>query len=532
MKDIKLVDCTLRDGGYVNDWEFGNSTMLCIFERLVQAGIDIIEIGFLDERRSFDPDRSIQPDTGCYDRIYAGCEKGSSLVVAMIDYGTCSIERIGPCEESFIDGIRVIFKKPKMRQAVEFARQVKAKGYKVFLQLVSITAYQDRDILDLVDLLNELEPYAVSMVDTYGLMHKEDMFAYFHLLNRNLKESIILGYHSHNNFQLGYANEIELLRQSVSRVLMVDGTVYGMGKSAGNAPLELLVQYVNENYGGSYDIDQILEIIDVNIMRIYKEHYWGYSLLFFLSAANDCHPNYIHYLLDKGTLSVKAINDIAREIEKPKKLDYDKSYIEQLYRSYQQKTVFESETLSGLRRELGGRPILLLGPGKSLATREAEIRDYTLRTAPTVIAVNCVPDRIPADYVFISNSKRYSMLYQFFRRLEGRCRIIATSNISDIDRPFDYVFSYEALLDEDPVIEDNALIMLLKALKSCGVGKATLAGFDGFSPRKEENYYDEYMQNSADYDRLQAVNEAVKAKLKALGGEIAVEFLTPSLYES
>ena len=531
MKEIKVVDCTLRDGGYVNDWEFGNSTMLCVFERLVNAGIDIIEIGFLDERRSFDPNRSIQPDTGCYDKIYAGCDKKNSMVVAMIDYGTCGIEHLGPCEESFIDGIRVIFKKPKMRLAVEFARQVKAKGYKVFLQMVSITAYQDRDILDLVDLINDLEPYAVSMVDTYGLMHKEDMFGYFHLLNRNMKESIILGYHSHNNFQLGYANEIELLRRTVTRSLVVDGTVYGMGKSAGNAPLELLVQYINENYNGHYDIDQILEIIDVNIMRIYREHYWGYSLLFFLAAANDCHPNYINFLLDKGTLSIKAINDIAGEIEKTKKLDYDKNYIEELYRNYQQKTVSGSDT-EGLSKALGDRPILLLGPGKSLATQEEKIREFRERSGAAVIAVNCVPQSIPTDFVFISNSKRYSMLYQFFRRLDEGCGIIATSNISSIDRPFDYVFSYETLRDEDHVIEDNALIMALKALCGCGVKKVTLAGFDGFSAQNADNYFDEYMQNSADFGRLQQVNEAVREKLKAMSGDIRAEFLTPSLYES
>ena len=119
--EIKLVDCTLRDGGYVNDWEFGHSTIICVFDRLVRAGVEIIEIGFLDDRRVYDPNRTIQPDTACYDKIFAGCDKGGSMVVAMIDYGTCGIEHIGPCADSFIDGIRIIFKKPKMKGAIEFA---------------------------------------------------------------------------------------------------------------------------------------------------------------------------------------------------------------------------------------------------------------------------------------------------------------------------------------------------------------------------------------------------------------------------
>lgn len=82
MKNISLLDCTLRDGGYVNDWNFGRETMICIFERLVSAGVDIIEVGFLDERRPFDINRSIQPDTDCYNAIYNGCDKGNHLCSA------------------------------------------------------------------------------------------------------------------------------------------------------------------------------------------------------------------------------------------------------------------------------------------------------------------------------------------------------------------------------------------------------------------------------------------------------------------
>ena len=150
MKQISLLDCTLRDGGYVNNWEFGRSTTLCIFERLVDSGTDIIEVGFLDDRQPFNAERTIQPTTKCYDTIFEGCDKKSSLVMAMIDYGTCKIDNIFPCRESFLDGIRIIFKKPKMYEAVNFARQIKELGYLVSLQLVSITSYSDYDLLELI----------------------------------------------------------------------------------------------------------------------------------------------------------------------------------------------------------------------------------------------------------------------------------------------------------------------------------------------------------------------------------------------
>ena len=91
--DIKLLDCTLRDGGYVNKWRFGNGNMTCIYDRLTQAGVDIIEIGFLDDREPFDPERSIQPDTDSLSKTFAGIGPKSSMVVAMIDYGTCSLDK-------------------------------------------------------------------------------------------------------------------------------------------------------------------------------------------------------------------------------------------------------------------------------------------------------------------------------------------------------------------------------------------------------------------------------------------------------
>ena len=109
MGKVSLLDCTLRDGGYVNDWNFGHDNLVSIFERVVDAGTDIIEIGFLDDRRPFDMNRSIMPDTDCVEKIYGNLDRKNTKVFGMIDYGTCSLEHIRTCSESWLDGIRVIF---------------------------------------------------------------------------------------------------------------------------------------------------------------------------------------------------------------------------------------------------------------------------------------------------------------------------------------------------------------------------------------------------------------------------------------
>ena len=295
-----LLDCTLRDGGYINDWEFGHDNLISIFERLTDSGVDIVEVGFIDERRPYDHNRSIFPNTEAVGDIWQCIEKRPPLVVGMIDYGTCSLEDIQPCEDSFLDGIRVIFKKQKMYEAMEFCGRVKEKGYKVFSQLVSITSYSDEELRELICLVNEVEPYAVSMVDTYGLLEPDRLLHYYEILDREVKPHIQIGFHAHNNFQMGYANAQAFLKKNTDRDVLVDATLFGMGKSAGNAPIELLARKMNEEYGAHYDIRPMLEAIEESIKPIHDKLPWGYSSFFYMCAANRCHPNYLNYYQKKG----------------------------------------------------------------------------------------------------------------------------------------------------------------------------------------------------------------------------------------
>lgn len=531
MKNIKLLDCTLRDGGYVNNWEFEHSTMVCMFKRLVDANLDIVEVGFLDDREEYNVNRTIQPTTKCFDEIFKFCNKKNTLVFAMIDYGTCKIENISDCKDTFLDGIRIIFKKPNAKKALEFGRQLMNKGYKVCFQLVSITAYSDRDILDLTDEVNQLGAYCVSIVDTYGLLHNDDLLNYYHLLDHNLNKDIILGYHAHNNFQLAYSNCIDVIKYNTDREIVVDGTVYGMGKSAGNAPLELLAMYLNKTCEKNYDINQILEVIDTNIMKIYNKKYWGYNLLYYLSASNDCHPNYVNYLLSKKTLSVKSINLVLKLIPEKNKLDYDNNIIKELYEEYQKNIDCKETDISELLDKIKDRHILVLGPGKSMIENEVEIKKYITEYNPIIFAVNFIPERIQCDYLFISNSKRYNMMFNDYNVLSKVTKTIATSNITSVDKSFDYVFNYEKLLDKEEMICDNSLIMLLNAFISLNINSIKLAGLDGFSPAGISSYYNEYLELSTDYQRLQQVNIKIKERLSEMSGKIDISFLTQSLYD-
>lgn len=528
-KYIELLDCTLRDGGYVNDWNFGNGNITYIFDRLNKARIDIIEIGFLDDRRLSDLNHSIQPNTESLQNVYAKVSTKIAKIFAMIDYGTCSIDNIQCADKTFIDGIRVIFKKEKMYEATEFGRLLIKKGYLVTYQMVSVTDYNDADVINFSNIVNEIKPYAVGIVDTYGLMHKEQMMHYFDLLNNKLDKSIGIGYHSHNNFQLAYSNTIEMIALHSNRKIIVDGSLYGMGKSAGNAPIELLAMHLNNCYNKQYDINQLLDAIDVSIMPIYQRHYWGYSLQFYIAAENDCHPNYVKYLLDKKTLAVKDINIILDLIENDKKLRYNEHYIESLYHEYITNNVNDFYFVDALANKFKNNNIVLIGPGKTIVSHTNEIHEYIQNNKPVVIAINYIPEGFDIDYIFISNSKRYSRMSSSIKEI--KTKTIATSNIIPLDSHFDYVIRYDNLVTENDEIWDNALVIFINMVKKMSVKSIALAGFDGFSDNNEDNYIDESFNMYKDHSYLSAVNQRLTEKIKEFSKTMDIIFITPSKYE-
>ncbi len=527
MGKIMLLDCTLRDGGYVNDWNFGHNNLVSIFERLAESNVDIIEIGFLDERRDFDINRSIMPNTDCVEKIYGGLERRGAMVVGMIDYGTCGLDNIKPCSESFLDGIRVIFKKHLRKDALKFCGELKKLGYKVFAQLVSVTSYSDDELADLISLANEVKPYAVSMVDTYGLMHQNNLMHYFTLLNDGLSPEIGLGYHAHNNFQMGYANCIAMTANKIERTMVVDGTLYGMGKSAGNAPIELVAMHLNDKLGGDYKINQMLEAIDANISEFYHPATWGYNLFYYLAASNECHPNYVTYLTEKKTLSIRSINELLGKLQGEKKLLYDKAYIEELYSDYLRKDINDADSVAALSEKLAGKEILLIGPGNSIRVERDKVIKYIKDTEPIIISINYIPGYIKPDYIFLSNSKRYVQLATQLSK--ESYSIIATSNVTCTHGRFDYSLNVASLLDFDAEIIDISLVMLIKALTRMGVKKAVLAGFDGYSSNKS-NYVNDNMEYDFVKSKSEYLNNYIVGFVASARDNIKLEFLTSSIY--
>lgn len=525
MKKIQLLDCTLRDGGYVNDWEFGHNNLISMFERSADAGVDIIEVGFLDDRRPFDRNRSIMPDTESVAKIFGETTHRPAMVVGMIDYGTCRIENLQPCSESYLDGIRVIFKEHKMHEAMEYCAQVKKLGYKVFSQLVSITTYTDEKLLELVELVNSVEPYAVSIVDTYGLLYPQDLLHYYQILDDHVKENIQIGFHAHNNLQLAYANSLAFLEKEGKHDVVIDGTLYGMGKSAGNAPLELLAMRMNEKFGKNYRVDALLEGIEESVMDFYKQSSWGYKLFFYLCSKNKCHPNYVTYFKEKQNLSISKLDELLHRIEpEEKKLLYDKDLAEQLYQEYLADSNWDKDAKELLERELQNQKLLLVGPGKNICLQKEKVDEFIRKENPIIIAINYIPDEIKVDYVFATNPGRYHDM-----EIKGQ-KIIATSNVECRTGEDAYIVDRAPLLERHAMIEDNSFLMLLRLLKAVQVKRVVCAGFDGYS-EKEDNYFKPAMEYGFVKKEAKRLNEHTRSRIEEFRKSMEISFLTYSAYD-
>ena len=304
-----------------------------------------------------------------------------------------------------------------------------------------------------------------------------------------------------------------------------------MGKSAGNASTELLTMHMNQHYGKSYDTSQILEAIDSSVMEFYKKTPWGYNMFYYISASNDCHPNYVSYLMNKRTLSVKSISQILDGLQNEKKLLYDEAYIEQCYIDYQTCEINDCATYERLEPLLQDKKILILGPGKSIENQKKLVVDKMKELDYCTFSINFVPEDMSIQYLFLTNSKRYLMLSSQLVKERGDYQIVATSNVTSMKDEFAYELNYSSLLDYNASIVDNSLLMLLKLLTRMHVKEIYLAGFDGYVGDGVDNYIEKNMEYIFTTEQANEINSYVARIIAEYDKEIPIHFITASLYQ-
>lgn len=526
MSRFKILDCTLRDGGYVNGWHFGKKIIRRVLRGLSNAYVDIVEAGFLSEGE-YDVDKSIFNHPSQLNELLPA--KPTCKYVLMIALGEKEIayEKVPPRGDGPVWGIRITFHRNEIDRAFEYAHDLMAKGYAVFMQPIGTVAYSDIDFLQLIERINTLKPYAFSIVDTLGNMNASELVRLFQMADKNLIEGIGIGFHSHNNLQLAFSNAQQLIEIFSDREVIIDSSVIGMGRGAGNLCTELIARYMNAKLKAQYNVTSLLDIIDKYLLNIQAEYTWGYSVPYYISAVNNCHPNYATYLMNLQTVNVSDIEKVIAMIPKEECPVFNKACIERLYKEYQSHTVDDKEVVKKLKEIFKNKKILILAPGRTLVAESDKIRKYIEDENAYVISINFVSEDYPTDTVFISNLKRFDLM-DF--NVDEQKDLIITSNIDVECTREAYKINYSDYLCSDSRIADNSGMMLISLLRKCNVESVALAGFDGFKASRLENYFERGLNVNVETDTLLMKNTLISEQIALFRKDMDIEFITTSQY--
>lgn len=534
MKNIHVLDCTLRDGGRIINCAFPDTEIKDISVRLARAKIDIVEVGFLRDWRKVKYEGNSTFFTNV-DQIRPFIDKRQkgTMFVAFIDYGMFDFESLTPYDGTSIDGIRFGFTKKDYTEhcddILKCIERIKNLGYKLFIQGVNSLNYSDKELLELVELVNRAKPYSFGIVDTYGAMYADDVERIYRLIDHNMDPDICINFHSHNNYQLSFSFAQEVIKLSRGiRNVIIDSTLSGMGKVAGNLNTELLVDYLVRKKNYDYEFDEILDLIDDYIVPYSLNYRWGYSIPAMMAGIYQSHPNNIIYLTEKFRLETKDISSLLSMLSPDLRQRYDYDLIEKLYMEYISDKVDDTDTVKQLQEIIEGREVFILAPGNTLNTCRRKIENYLKKHHPIVISVNFVSE-YKDSICFFGNQKRYNKTLE---QHKGH-KVIISSNVKCKEENT-VIVNYHALINRGYKYFENSTIMLLYLLKRLNPRKITIAGFDGFRTDTDKNYTDITFQNErhiSEFGQLnKEITEMFEKFVETMSGKCEVNLITPSIY--
>jgi 4-hydroxy 2-oxovalerate aldolase len=284
-KEIKVLDCTIRDGGLMNEWKFSDEFVKAVYKACVASGIDYMEIGYKSSEKAYSRDKM-----GCWkfcdekdlQRI-VGKNNTSLKLSAMADIGRIEPDDIAPASESLLHMIRVAAYVHQMDKAIWLAEHCMDKGYEVTINLMAISNVMERDLDEALEDLAKSKIPTFYLVDSFGSMYCEQIEVLVEKYQECLPGKTI-GIHMHNNMQLAFSNTVTGIIHNCN---MLDATFMGIGRGAGNCPLEILLFFLKNP---KFKIRPILQVIQEHLLEMQKTIDWGYHIPYLISGALNQHP--------------------------------------------------------------------------------------------------------------------------------------------------------------------------------------------------------------------------------------------------
>ncbi len=535
MGKIYLLDCTLRDGAYIVNSKFGEAAIKGIISKSQDAGIDIIECGWLKNNEHERGSSFFHvPDDVSY---YLNEKKSSCIYTVMIDWDRYDVSLLPECDGKTIDAIRVVFPVGKFKEGIAVGKKIKKKGYRVFYQAANTLAYSDDKLIELINEINDARPEAISIVDTFGAMFEEELEHIAGIFDENLDKGIKIGFHSHNNQQMSFALTKHFIKmfKDKERDIIADSSLCGMGRGAGNTTTELLVGFLNRKMKCHYDMDAIMDAIDIYMTYFMEKYKWGYSTPYFIAGMYCCHVNNIAYLLNNHRTNSHDMRNIICSLNEEDRVKYDYDLLEEKYLKNNAYMIDDTAEISKLYSVFKDRNILLIAPGKSVIKNFKEIKAFIKDKKPVVIGVNALIEGYDYDYVFFSNSARYEYAKEVHSDKFYSINRILVSSIKTIPEKNESIISFEKSVKRGWKFYDNAVLCCLRFFDRMNIPKISVAGFDGFKSQYNESFADEFLPSLNNGNDWNELNEEIRDMFHDFKNNAHncknIVFITSSYYE-
>ena len=322
---VRITDCTIRDGGYLLNKNSDPVFVKGVMKGLAEAGIDFVETGFLQT--------NVTGETIVYAdsvdaRKYLPKDKGRTQFLGFCDNSRYSPDKLDAYDGKSFKWPRISFAKHEIDASVEFCRRAQEMGYTVQFNPMDAISYTDGEREELIKKVNRVKPGSMSIVDTFGAMYLEDLHHIFKQMNDLLDPSIAIGLHSHDNLGLStaLAETMIMLGKDVDRDVIVDGSLFGMGRGAGNASTELIAAYLNQYHGANYNIQSLMNTIHTYIEPLREHIHWGYDLPMFVCGTEHAHVDNVYYLQRNTDATPTDMYEVIKTMPVPQRTRYGTGY--------------------------------------------------------------------------------------------------------------------------------------------------------------------------------------------------------------
>jgi len=280
---VQVLDCTIRDGGICNDWHFDHDLVGRVFSALVTAGIDYMEIGYRTSEGIFDRDK-VGPWRFCDEEDLArSVEPGKIKLSTMLDVGRIETSDIPPKADTVIDMVRIATYAKDLDEALRLLDHSLNQGYETCMNVMAVSTVDPDEVDRFLIRLAQSGVHNVAIVDSFGALYPHHIRFLIRKYTNYLGEGIKVGVHLHNNQQQAFANSIVAVEEGVD---FVDATIHGMGRGAGNCPIELLLFYLDNP---RFDVVPLLEMVE-EFAYMRDGLRWGYHLPYTITGYFNIHP--------------------------------------------------------------------------------------------------------------------------------------------------------------------------------------------------------------------------------------------------